>query len=46
MITWIPQQINFIEKLKEDGSATMFFFAEKAANNYSNYSLDLSNVTE
>ena len=33
--TTIPQQINFVGKLKEDNDATMFFIAAKQPKNVS-----------
>ena len=40
--TSVPQQINFLEKLKEDDDASMFFIFEKQQN----FSLDSLIVTE
>ena len=42
----IPQQINFVGKLEQDGSATMFFIAEKQEKTILYLSLDSLIVTE
>ena len=42
----IPQQINFVGKLEEDGGATMFFIAQKQHKTILIFSLDLLVVTE
>ena len=44
--TKIPQQINFIGKLKEDEGATMFFIAEKLQKIILNFSLNSLIVSE
>ena len=43
--TSVSQQINFVEKLEDDG-ATMFFIAEKQQKIILNFSLDSLIVTE
>ena len=43
--TIIPQQISFVEKLKEDGE-TIFFIAEKQQKTILNFSSDSLIVTE
>ena len=42
----IPQQINFIEQLKQDNGVTMFFIAEKQHKTILIFSLDSLNVIE
>ena len=42
----IPQQINFVEKLEEYDSATMFFIAEKQQKTILNFSLHSLIITE
>ena len=44
--TSIPQQINFVGKLEEDDSATMFFITEKQQKAILNFSLDSFIITE
>ena len=44
--TSIPQQINFLGKLEEDDSATMFFTPEKEQKTILNFSLDSLILTE
>ena len=44
--TNIPQQINFIGKLKEDDGATMFFIAKNQQKTILNFSLDSLIVTK
>ena len=44
--TTIPQQINFVGKLKEHNGATMFFITEKQQKTILNFSLDSLNVAE
>ena len=43
---YIPQDINFTEKLEDDNDATMFFIAERQEKTILKSSLDLLNVTE
>ena len=42
----IPQQINFVGKLEENGGAVMFFIAEKQQKTIINFSLNSLIVTE
>ena len=42
----ISQQINFVGKLEEDDSATMFFIAENQQKTILNVSIDLLIVAE
>ena len=42
----IPQQINFVGKLREDDGAKMFFIAEKQQKTNLKFSKDTLNVTE
>ena len=42
----IPQQINFVGKLEEDDSATMFFITYKQQKAILNFSLDSLIITE
>ena len=44
--TIITQQINFIEKLEEDGGAVIFFVSQKQWNIVLNFSLDSLIATE
>ena len=44
--TSVPQQINFVRKLKEDNGATLFFIAGKQHKAILNFSLDSLIVTE
>ena len=43
--TSISKQINIVEKLEEDGSATMFFIPEKQQKSILNFSSDSQIVT-
>ena len=42
----IPQQINFVGKLEEDGGAAMFFVAKEQQKTILNFSLNLLIISE